>query len=87
MLKKIFMTYLIHKVFASVVEGNSSVILVQIGRQGLAVGPPALGCTSKVIAIVGDIRKPAIEAVYFSLRCVLLHFILPGNLRNVQLVG
>ena len=79
------MTYLIHKGFASVVEGDSSIVFIQIVVQGLAVGPPTLGGRSKAIVVIGDVHKPAPEAVHFSLRCVLLHFVLPGNLQNVRL--
>ena len=85
-LKKIFMAYLIHEMFVSAIEGDRSVVFIQIGVQGLAVGSPTLGGMSRAIFVVGDIHKPAPEAIHFSLRCVLIHFILPGNLPNAQLV-
>lgn len=46
------------------------------------MGPSAFGPITRAI-VIGDIAKLTTETLQFGLRCVLLDFILPGNLQNV----
>lgn len=81
--KKELVARLVYEVFVSAVgsEGRDFFIF-GISRWGCTVDPSTLGDMGRVVVVVGDVCKLAVETVHFSLRRVLLNFILPGNLQN-----
>lgn len=83
--KKELMACLVYEVLVSAVDGNGSVFFIRTSMYGVMKGPPTLGHMSRVVAVVGDVYKPAVEAVHFSLRRVFLHFVLSGNLKNAAI--
>lgn len=71
------------KVFVSTIDGFRVFRFIRIQR-GRLVGPSAFGPVTGAmnVIVVSDIAKPATETLQFSLSCVLLDFVLPGNLQN-----
>jgi hypothetical protein len=81
--QKEFVSSLVDKVFISAIAGVDTKFFVWIRRWRIVAGPSTFGpVIGVVVLVVGDICKLAIETLQFSLRGIVIDFVLPGNLGN-----
>lgn len=84
--KKELVSSLEDKSFVCSSDGFQVFGFIRIRWWGLVAGPSVFGSITGVI-IVGDIIKLATETLQFSLHCVLVDFVLPGNLQDSHMVS